>query len=222
LEICLGLIDARLFSRRRRNFVPMIKFEDKALKQILPQFYATYNLPPDGGFSSSYVQIDLTKKFHVFIPNFDARRKAVIKHDIHHITTGYSAGSMVGEAEIGAWEIASGINGYWAAYVLDIAGAMYGLLISPRKVFKAFARGRRTKNLYLDEFSIPQSLDMTIAEMQRQLLLDKHSIDTKANFTDYLRFAGFITVGALWSLISIVFLPFVIFYSLYITLRKSA
>jgi hypothetical protein len=195
--------------------------DDKPLREILPQFYAAYNLPPDGGSSSSFVKIDLTKKFHVFIPNFDARRKAVIKHDIHHITTGYSAGSMLGEAEIGAWEIASGINGYWAAYVLDIAGAMYGLLISPRKVFKAFVRGRRTKNLYLDQFSIPQSLGMTIGEMQSQLLLDKHSTDTKAKFSDYLRFAGFITVGALWSLLSIIFLPFVIIYTLYIALGKS-
>jgi hypothetical protein len=40
------------------------------------------------------------------LPNSDARRKAVVLHDLHHVATGYKT-DWTGEAEISAREIAS-------------------------------------------------------------------------------------------------------------------
>ena len=62
---------------------------DKTIRELLPGFYKEYNLGMDGGQSSSSVRIELTKNLTLYIPNFTARRKAVLKHDIHHIVTGY-------------------------------------------------------------------------------------------------------------------------------------
>src|SRR5207237_6988555 len=43
----------------------------------------------------------------LFIPNTRSRVRAVRVHDVHHIVTGYAT-SLAGEAELGAWAIASG------------------------------------------------------------------------------------------------------------------
>ena len=69
-------------------------------RQLLPLFYKQYNLSNDGGQASFYVKIEFTKKIFIYFPNFEARRKAVFKHDIHHIATGYTS-TFTGETEIG-------------------------------------------------------------------------------------------------------------------------
>ena len=86
--------------------------------EILTKFYTGNNLEPDGGQKSSRVKIELAAGFHFYIPNFNARRKALLKHDIHHLHTEYST-TLSGESEISAWEIASGCKKYWAAFFID-------------------------------------------------------------------------------------------------------
>ena len=75
--------------------------DDQTPREILSKFYADNRLEQDGGNSSSSVKIDLTPKFYFYFPNFDARRKAVVKHDIHHLLTGYET-TVAGESEISA------------------------------------------------------------------------------------------------------------------------
>ena len=103
--------------------------ENLTPSQLLPDFYRQYNLPPDGGQNDSFVKVEITEKINVYIPNFDARRKAVLKHDVHHLVTGYPS-ILKGEAEISAWEIASGCTNYWAALLLDSQGLLIGLFLS--------------------------------------------------------------------------------------------
>jgi hypothetical protein len=83
----------------------------------------------------------------VWFPNTDARRRAVRLHDLHHLATGYET-SLVGEAEIGAWELAGGCKRYPAAWVLNIAAVLLGLLVAPRCTWRAFLRGRHSETLY--------------------------------------------------------------------------
>ena len=116
-------------------------------RDLLPAFYRKYQLGDDGGQSRAYVKVELTKKISLYFPNFDARRKAIFKHDVHHMVTGYTS-TFKGETEIGAWEIGSGCRQYWAAFILDIAAITPGMLINAAGIYKAFVRGRRTKNLY--------------------------------------------------------------------------
>lgn len=191
---------------------------DTTPREILSKFYADNHLEQDGGQSLSSVKIEIGPKFHFYFPNFNARRKAVIKHDIHHLLTGYST-ALKGESEISIWEIASGCKTYKAAFFIDTSGAMLGILINYRGILKAFARGRRTKNLYHDMFTTEQALDMKISDLRHQLLLDEHPIDTKPHLTDFILFNLFALYGLVYSVILWAFIPFIVFYSIYVELK---
>ena len=64
------------------------------------------------------------------IPNTEGRRRAVRIHDLHHVVTGYQT-DLRGEAEIGAWELASGCLRWPAATVLNLFALAIGLVIAP-------------------------------------------------------------------------------------------
>lgn len=84
--------------------------------------------------------------------NTAGRVHAVQLHDLHHVLTGYAT-TWTGEAEIGAWELASGCRGHLAAWYLNAWAALIGLFIAPRRVLAAFRRGRREQNLYGGELT---------------------------------------------------------------------
>jgi hypothetical protein len=73
--------------------------------------------------------------------------RAAKLHDLHHVATGYQT-TWTGEAEIGAWEIASGCGRFVWAWLLNVGALAVGLVIAPRAVYRAFIRGRHTTNLY--------------------------------------------------------------------------
>jgi len=83
----------------------------------------------------------------IVFPNTSARVRSVRVHDVHHVVTGYET-TWTGEAEIGAWEIASGCADHGAAWVLNLLALPIGLAIATRATFRAFVRGRRSRNLY--------------------------------------------------------------------------
>ena len=189
--------------------------EDKKLSDLLPEFYSKYGLGPDGGQTSSSVRIELTKNIILYIPNFKARKDAVLMHDIHHIVTGYPS-TYKGETEIGAWEVGSGCRGDWAAWALDMSSVMTGLLFNPLNVLKAFARGRRTKNLYHRTVTEAEALDMKLADLKKILLLEKYPHGTMPSVTDVILFLLLILAGLIYSALTLLLLPFVIGYTIYI------
>jgi hypothetical protein len=182
---------------------------------LLAAFYAGNNLEADGGQGSSRVKIEVSKSFHFYFPNFDARRKAVILHDIHHIVTGYSASSLAGESEISAWEIGSGCKSHWAAFFINTSGFMIGIPFNFMGVLKAFARGRRTGNLYSNSYTVEKAMAMPVIELQKELLLDKFPIDTKPSLSDLFLFLMFVLYGAVFSIITLALLPVIILYTIY-------
>jgi hypothetical protein len=192
-----------------------MNIEQQTPRELLQQFYIDNNLGLDGGQKSSSVKIELTPNFNFYFPNFDARREAVIKHDIHHLLTGYDT-SIIGESEISTWEIASGCKKYWAAFLIDTSGVMVGLPFSFPRVFKAFARGRRTKNLYHDIFSNETALDMKISELREVLNLNHNPKNIAPNLTDVILFTLFVFYGAIYSILLLVTLPLLLLYSIYI------
>ncbi|MES2516197.1 MAG: hypothetical protein V4580_18725 [Bacteroidota bacterium] len=193
---------------------------DSTPAEILSKFYTDNNLDADGGQASSSVKIEITPKIHFYFPNFDARRKAVIRHDIHHLITGYTT-TLAGESEISAWEIASGCKSYTAAFFIDTSGFMVGIPFNFRRVLRAFARGRRTQNLYHDTISLDQAMQMKISELKKQFQLDVYDIYTKPTITDVLLFLSFACYGFLFSLASVILFPFIAFYSLYVWIKLS-
>ncbi len=80
-------------------------------------------------------------------PNTQARVRAVRYHDLHHVVTGYAT-DVVGEAEIAAWEIATGCAGFVAAWILNLYALPLGLAGDVGATWRAFLRGRCTRNLY--------------------------------------------------------------------------
>jgi ubiquinone biosynthesis protein Coq4 len=100
-------------------------------------------------------------------PNTAARVRAVRFHDLHHVLTEYDT-TWAGEAEIGAWELAAGCGRHYAAWALNLGAVAIGLLIAPRRVLRAFKRGRRTRTLYSETFS-EELLNQTVGELRRRL-----------------------------------------------------
>ncbi len=106
-------------------------------------------------------------------PNSAGRVRAVRLHDLHHVATGYDT-SWTGEGEIGAWELASGCGRHVWAWALDFAAFAIGLGIAPRRVFRAFVRGRHTQSLYRVEGDFREELlDESVGALRGRLALDR-------------------------------------------------
>jgi hypothetical protein len=104
-------------------------------------------LPLDGGASDAFAVVRLGPIPYP-IPNTAARRRAVKLHDLNHLVTGYDT-DLRGEAEISAWELASGgCQHYVAAWALDLTGLVLGLVVCPRRTLRAFRAGYQANNLY--------------------------------------------------------------------------
>ena len=82
------------------------------------------------------------------LPNIETRRRFLKYHDLHHLVTGYSVG-RIGEGEVSAWELGTG-----SAFVSPLLGIMNlialstGLVLEPRRMWRAFLRGCASRNLY--------------------------------------------------------------------------
>jgi len=107
----------------------------------------------------------------IVFPNTRSRVRAVRVHDVHHVVTGYET-TWTGEAEIGAWEIASGCADHGAAWMLNLMALPIGLAIAPRATFRAFVRGRRSGNLYRETID-EALLARPVGDLTRALRLDQ-------------------------------------------------
>ena len=127
-----------------------------------------------------------------WLPSTKTRRAAIRFHDLHHALTGYKA-TPVGEAEIGAWEIATGIGRFWAGWVLNLFAVGFGMVLAPRRTFRAFVRGRHTRtNFYVGEYD-PGVLDKGFEQVKTDIGLPDEV--PKATGKDLLAFVGWSLVG---------------------------
>lgn len=122
----------------------------------------------DGGYTNRWFKINFFWKFTLVLPNISNRREAVKFHDLHHVLTEYDTG-IKGEAEIGAWEIASGCGKYWAAWLLNMGSLSYGFVLYPKAVYRAFIRGRHSKSLNYGFAYADPLLNTSVAEMRSNL-----------------------------------------------------
>jgi hypothetical protein len=154
----------------------------------------------ENGFSASYddrwVKLRLGSRQVPVLPNTKARIVAVRVHDLHHVATDYGT-TWVGEGEISAWELASGCGPYLAAWVLNLAGFGIGFFLSPRRMLRAFVRGRHSKNLYGEGFDALR-LSQRVGDLRHELGLD--APEPRATLLDVLAFAGWVLLGMLYNL----------------------
>ncbi|MFN0213296.1 MAG: hypothetical protein ACKVT2_03500 [Saprospiraceae bacterium] len=122
--------------------------ENLSIKAALAELFRRFGFPDDA-YTAKWFVVGVGK-FLISLPNIPSRVRVAKFHDIHHILTGYPA-NWRGEAQIGAWEIATGCRSSFVAWFLNGVGVLIGLFICPKEVWRAFKRGWRTKtNLYYD------------------------------------------------------------------------
>lgn len=135
------------------------------------RYFAEAGFPPDGGYTAKFVKLGQLGPIPIGFPNSDARRKAVGLHDLHHVATGYRT-DWAGEAEISAWEIASGCGGFWFAWFINLQGMAMGWVVAPSRTWRAFLRGRHTRNLYREGLS-ERVLRERVDALRARLELDR-------------------------------------------------
>lgn len=135
------------------------------LKEARDLFLAANHLSVEGYSAPTFTigLFGLPLKF----PNTAARKRAVPLHDLHHLLTGYGTNWM-GEAEIGAWELRAGCNSF-ITYFLNGGGVIIGLLLSPRRVWRAFRAAKGHHTLYLDSLPYEHLLQMSVVEVRQRL-----------------------------------------------------
>ncbi len=114
------------------------------MRETRSAFFERSGIPADGGYAKEWVQIKIGP-FPYRYRNSTGRKRLAPAHDLHHILTGYST-DFLGESEIAAWEIGSGLRdaaGLWLS--LRVLGFMVSL--APRRIFRAYVRGRHSGNL---------------------------------------------------------------------------
>jgi hypothetical protein len=158
--------------------------------------YFELNRFDGGGYEEGWVKMR-AGPIPIWFPNTVARVKAVRFHDLHHVLTEYPT-TWRGESEIGAWEVATGCAAHYQGWLLNLLAFAIGLAINPRGVYRAFMRGRRSRNLYRLTFS-DELLSRKVGDMRRELNLDTPpappaSADRKAfifwSFASAATFAG--------------------------------
>jgi hypothetical protein len=140
------------------------------LGEARARLFALSGFAPDGGYGDAWVKLRLWR-IPLAFPNTEGRRRAVRFHDLHHVLTGYPT-TWRGEFEIAAWEVAGGVNRYWEGWILDLLGFAAGLFVYPRGVYRAFVRGRRSRNLYFDCWD-EEILGRRVGEVRRSLGLEE-------------------------------------------------
>jgi hypothetical protein len=82
------------------------------------------------------------------LPNIETRHRYLKYHDLHHMITGYSVG-RIGEGEVSAWELGTGsVLASPTLAFMNLIALSTGLALEPRRMWRAFVRGTKSKNLY--------------------------------------------------------------------------
>jgi len=143
---------------------PQVYPDELSIRDALQIYFSKYHFQ-NGGYHLKWFKIKVGKLF-IPLPNIKARIDAVKIHDIHHLVTEYPA-TLKGEAEIGAWEIASGCGKYWVAWLLNFGSLVYGLVFFPKPVYKAFMNARKCRtNCYYDTEYNDTLLNKTLGEIR--------------------------------------------------------
>lgn len=135
------------------------------MREARAQYFEDNAFGEDGGYGSPWVDFKIGPIPFPF-PNTPMRVKAVRYHDLHHVLTGYAT-DFAGEMEIAAWEVGAGCGRFPVAWQLNLSGLVGGLFSVPRRSFRAFVRGRRSRSLYGRD--LERLLDLTVAEAQAEL-----------------------------------------------------
>jgi len=121
-------------------------------EEALNRHFAETGIHPEGCTRSDWypghvVSLKIGGRSLPIFPILD-RDGPIVLHDLHHLLAGYPP-TWRGEAEVAAWEIASGGCRWHLLYWIDrLTFLLVGLIAAPGATWRAFARGRHSRNLY--------------------------------------------------------------------------
>ena len=162
------------------------------LLEARAQFFVRSGLGTEGGYFDRWVRVEAWP-FPFYFPNTRARVRAARLHDLHHIALEYGT-DWPGETEIAAWEIASGCGGHIWAWLLNLGAFTVGLVLFPRRLFRAFVRGRRAAtNLYGEGFAESQLGTRSVGWLREKI--GGHDRVFSANASDRFAFAFWCAVA---------------------------
>jgi ubiquinone biosynthesis protein Coq4 len=144
-----------------------VRYDPDLTLRAARQIYFDANGFDNGGYAEKWVKLK-AGPFRFAFPNIEARVRSVKLHDLHHVITEYDT-TWRGEAEIGAWELASGCARHWPAWVLNLGAVSIGVWLCPRLTWRAWKRGRRSRNLYRETFD-EAMLDQTVGELRARMI----------------------------------------------------
>jgi hypothetical protein len=134
------------------------------------RFFRDNGFGPGGGYEDGWAEAEFGQ-LRYRVPNSEARAAALRVHDLHHVATGYPT-DWRGEAEISAWELGGRLGlSYPYAWITVLFGVFSGIVAHLRPTFRAFVRGRRSKNLYRERFDADW-LRLRVADLRRELSVD--------------------------------------------------
>ena len=119
----------------------------ETVREARDRYLAQNGFSMDTGTAPT-VTVDVPFGRQMTFPNTRSRQKAVPLHDLHHVATGYGT-DLIGEAEIGAWELVGGCNTL-TLYGLNGSAFLFGMFLAPRRVLRALRRARGQRTLYPD------------------------------------------------------------------------
>lgn len=117
------------------------------LQDALAAFYKRNGFGPVVGERPKTVPV-FTGCLLVPLPNIEVRHRYLKYHDLHHLVTGYTVG-RIGEGEVSAWELGTGST--WVSptlAIMNLIALSTGLVLKPGRMWRAFLRGTRSRNLY--------------------------------------------------------------------------
>ena len=157
-------------------------------------FFERSSLGPDGGYFDRWVRVE-ARPFSFYFPNTRARVEAAKLHDLHHLATGYAT-DWPGEAEIAAWELAGGCARHAWAWVLDLGAFGVGMVMIPKRLFRAFVRGRRARNLYRGGFPEERLGEVTVGALRERMRV--HGDRVSGRWGDTVAFMAWCVAAVAW------------------------
>lgn len=139
--------------------------EALSTRQALDEFLDTNGFTTDG-YDAPTVDIPIGP-IVIPLPNTDGRKAVARFHDLHHVATGYGT-DLVGEGEIGAWELRAGCTNF-ASWFYNSMAAAFGFLLNPRRVVRAFRAAKGQQTLYRLGLPYEEVLAMPIEEVRERL-----------------------------------------------------
>ena len=111
------------------------------------------------------------------IPNTRKHRWSLMWHDLHHALLGYGT-DPAGEAEVSAWELRRGLRplGLYVGGIVT-GGVAMGLLVAPRRTFRAFQATDRRPSLFHEPLPYEQALDLTVGELRERLGVPREGLN---------------------------------------------